>query len=98
MTKTLHNADSRGLTDHGWLVSNHSLSFADYHNPERMNFDLRRVINEGIVKPSMGFDTHPHDNMKIISIPLSGSLQHRNSMENRHIIRAGANYCALKSR
>ena len=89
MKNQLHIADSRGLADHGWLLSHHTFSFADYYEPERMNFGLLRVINDDIVKPSMGFPTHPHENMEIISIPLSGSLRHQDSMGNRHIITAG---------
>jgi len=89
MKTILHKADSRGRADHGWLVSRHTFSFANYHNPERMNFGLLRVINDDIVKPSMGFGTHPHENMEIVSIPLSGSLKHQDSMGNRHIITAG---------
>ena len=89
MKDCLHSADSRGLADHGWLISRHSFSFADYYNPQRMNFGLLRVINDDIVKPSMGFATHPHKDMEIISVPLSGELRHEDSMGNRHIIRAG---------
>lgn len=89
MTQILHKADSRGLADHGWLVSRHTFSFADYHNSERMNFGLLRVINDDIVKPAMGFGTHPHENMEIVSLPLSGALRHQDSMGNKHIITAG---------
>ena len=84
-----HQADSRGRTDHGWLLSRHAFSFADYHDPERVRFGLLRVINDDIVKPAMGFGTHPHENMEIVSIPLSGSLRHQDSMGNQHIITAG---------
>lgn len=84
-----HKADSRGLADHGWLFSRHTFSFANYYNPERMNFGLLRVINDDIVKPEMGFGTHPHENMEIVSIPLAGSLRHQDSMGNKHIITAG---------
>lgn len=89
MAPIIHKADSRGLADHGWLVSRHTFSFADYHNPERMQFGLLRVINDDIVNPSMGFGTHPHENMEIISIPLAGSLRHQDSMGNKHIITTG---------
>jgi redox-sensitive bicupin YhaK (pirin superfamily) len=89
MTKILHEANSRGLADHGWLVSRHTFSFANYHNPERMSFGRLRVINDDIVKPAMGFGTHPHENMEIISIPLSGSLRHQDSMGNKHLITVG---------
>ena len=89
MTAIIHRADSRGLADRGWLISRHTFSFSDYHNPQRMNFGLLRVINDDIVKPGKGFGTHPHDNMEIISIPLSGSLRHEDSMGNRHVVSAG---------
>jgi len=89
MNSILHKNVSRGLADHGWLISRHTFSFADYYNPERMNFGLLRVINDDIVKPSMGFGTHPHKNMEIISIPLTGSLRHQDSMGNTDVILAG---------
>jgi redox-sensitive bicupin YhaK (pirin superfamily) len=89
MKPVLHKADSRGLADHGWLLSKHTFSFANYYNPDRMNFGLLRVINDDIVKPEMGFGTHPHENMEIVSIPLAGSLRHQDSMGNKHIIIAG---------
>lgn len=89
MTLTLHTADSRGLADHGWLHSRHTFSFANYYDPERIRFGLLRVINDDIVQPSMGFGTHPHENMEIVSIPLAGSLRHQDSMGNQHIITAG---------
>lgn len=89
MNHILHKVDSRGLADHGWLVSRHTFSFANYHNSERMNFGLLRVINDDIVKPEMGFGTHPHENMEIVSIPFAGSLWHQDSMGNKHIITAG---------
>jgi redox-sensitive bicupin YhaK (pirin superfamily) len=89
MNGVLHKSETRGLADHGWLLSRHTFSFANYHNPERMNFGLLRVVNDDIVKPSMGFDTHPHKNMEIISIPLAGSLRHQDSMGNTYIIESG---------
>jgi redox-sensitive bicupin YhaK (pirin superfamily) len=89
MKNQLHIADSRGLADHGWLFSHHTFSFADYYAPQRMNFGLLRVLNDDIVKPSMGFPTHPHENMEIVSIPLSGSLRHQDSMGNKHVITSG---------
>jgi redox-sensitive bicupin YhaK (pirin superfamily) len=89
MKNQLHIADSRGLADHGWLFSRHTFSFADYYAPQRMNFGLLRVLNDDIVKPSMGFPTHPHENMEIVSIPLSGSLRHQDSMGNKHVITSG---------
>lgn len=89
MKKTLHKADTRGVAEHGWLKSRHTFSFADYHNPERMQFGLLRVINDDVVQPSMGFGTHPHENMEIISIPLTGELRHEDSMGNVQKIKAG---------
>jgi len=89
MPYILHKADTRGLADHGWLLSRHSFSFANYHNPERIGFGLLRVINDDIVKPARGFATHPHENMEIISIPLTGSLRHQDSIGNQHVICAG---------
>ena len=89
MKTVKHTADSRGKADHGWLKSHHSFSFAGYYNPERMNFGALRVLNDDIVKPKMGFGTHPHQNMEIISIPLKGALSHKDSMENKRSIEVG---------
>lgn len=89
MKKILHKADTRGLANHGWLNSRHTFSFGNYYDPERMGFGALRVINDDVVQPSKGFGTHPHDNMEIISIPLSGSLRHHDSMENSHVITQG---------
>ena len=89
MKKTLHKADTRGVAEHGWLSSRHTFSFAEYHDPERMRFGLLRVLNDDVVQPSMGFGTHPHENMEIISIPLVGELRHQDSMGNTQIITAG---------
>ncbi len=89
MTTEVHKANSRGCAEHGWLSSRHSFSFADYYNPGRMGFGVLKVINDDVVQPGMGFALHPHRNMEIISIPLSGALRHRDNMGNHHIIRAG---------
>lgn len=89
MNKVIHRAEARGKADHGWLNSNHTFSFANYHNPERMNFGLLRVLNDDIVQEGMGFGTHPHDNMEIISIPLEGDLEHKDSMGNVTVIKEG---------
>ncbi|ADU65124.1 Pirin domain protein [Desulfurispirillum indicum S5] len=86
---TIHRAETRGTADHGWLLSRHTFSFADYHDPERMGFGLLRVINDDIVAPGKGFDTHPHRNMEIISIPLQGALRHADSMGHNTVIPAG---------
>lgn len=85
----LHKSSSRGLADHGWLKSHHTFSFANYYNPERMHFGVLRVLNDDTVAAGMGFGTHPHDNMEIISIPLEGDLEHKDSMGNTTVIRKG---------
>lgn len=84
-----HSSESRGLADHGWLKSRHTFSFAGYYNPDRLNFGALRVLNDDIVAPGMGFGTHPHDNMEIISIPISGSLAHKDSTGNEREIKTG---------
>jgi len=84
MNLRLFPADQRG-----WLESYHSFSFASYYNPECMHFGALRVLNDDWVAPGMGFGTHPHDNMEIISIPLSGDLEHQDSMGNRSVIKEG---------
>ena len=89
MAEILHKAATRGTADHGWLLSRHTFSFADYYNPERMGFGALRVINDDIVKPGHGFPQHPHKNMEIISIPLQGALTHEDSMGNRHVLEVG---------
>jgi redox-sensitive bicupin YhaK (pirin superfamily) len=85
----LHKADTRGDANHGWLHSRHTFSFADYYDPERVNFGMLRVLNDDIVEAGMGFGTHPHDNMEIISIPLEGDLEHKDSMGNISAINHG---------
>ena len=85
----LHKADTRGDANHGWLHSKHTFSFANYYNPERMHFGVLRVLNDDTVEGGMGFGTHPHDNMEIISIPLEGDLEHKDSMNNVAVIRNG---------
>lgn len=90
MSKTvLHKAESRGDADHGWLHSRHTFSFADYYDPDRVHFGALRVLNDDIVEAGMGFGTHPHSNMEIISIPLEGDLEHKDSMGNVSVIRKG---------
>lgn len=89
MKKIIHKADSRGFANHGWLKSYHTFSFASYQNPERMNFGMLRVLNDDVVQPKMGFGTHPHKNMEIISIPISGALSHKDSMNNQRSIEVG---------
>lgn len=89
MKSVLHKADTRGNANHGWLHSRHTFSFAGYHDPQRMNFGVLRVLNDDQVAPGMGFGTHPHQNMEIISIPLEGDLEHKDSMGNTEVIRQG---------
>lgn len=85
----IHRANSRGMANHGWLQANFSFSFANYYNPERMHFGVLRVLNDDIIAPGRGFRTHPHDNMEIITIPLEGSLEHKDSMGNTTVIKSG---------
>ena len=89
MKKIIHKAASRGYADHGWLKSYHTFSFASYQNSERMNFGMLRVLNDDVVQPEMGFGTHPHRNMEIISIPISGALSHKDSIGNKRSIEVG---------
>jgi quercetin 2,3-dioxygenase len=85
----LHKAETRGDANHGWLHSKHTFSFGNYYNPERMHFGVLRVLNDDTVAGGEGFGTHPHDNMEIISIPLEGDLQHKDSMGNVAVIKNG---------
>ncbi|GGB80004.1 hypothetical protein GCM10007424_20190 [Flavobacterium suaedae] len=85
----LHRAETRGHANHGWLDSHHTFSFANYHNPDRMHFGVLRVLNDDEVAAGMGFGTHPHSNMEIISIPLEGDLEHKDSMGNTAVIKKG---------
>lgn len=89
MKTVLHKANTRGHANHGWLDSHHTFSFANYYNPERVHFGVLRVLNDDRVAPGRGFGTHPHDNMEIISIPLEGDLEHKDSMGNVAVIRKG---------
>lgn len=89
MNTVLHKADTRGHADHGWLKSHHTFSFANYYNPERVHFGALRVLNDDTVAGGRGFNTHPHDNMEIISIPLAGDLEHKDSMGTVSVIREG---------
>ena len=89
MKKIIHKAASRGYADHGWLRSYHTFSFASYQNSERMNFGMLRVLNDDVVQPEMGFGTHPHRNMEIISIPISGALSHTDNIGNKRSIEVG---------
>jgi redox-sensitive bicupin YhaK (pirin superfamily) len=87
MKTVLHKANSRGHNSFGWLNSYHSFSFGHYYDPERIHFGALRVLNDDTVAPGMGFGKHPHDNMEIVSIPLSGDLHHQDSTGRNEIIR-----------
>lgn len=110
MEKVIHLAHTRGYADLGWLKTHHTFSFADYHNPERVRFGLLRVLNDDWIDPGKGFDFHPHENMEIITIPLIGSIRHKDSLGNEFVIKNGevqrmsagtgiihSEYCASKS-
>ena len=89
MNTVLHKSETRGSADHGWLKAKHTFSFANYRNPERMNFGVLRVLNDDIIQGGKGFQSHPHDNMEIITIPLAGSIYHKDNMGNEGEISSG---------
>ena len=89
MNKVYHSAETRGHANHGWLNANHSFSFASYYDPNRMNFGALRVLNDDTISPGKGFGKHPHDNMEIITIPLKGDLEHKDSLGNIGAINEG---------
>lgn len=89
MKTVLHKANTRGIINHGWLQAKHTFSFGSYHNPKRMQFGALRVLNDDTVAPGMGFGTHPHRDMEIISIPLEGDLEHKDNMGNTAVIKSG---------
>jgi quercetin 2,3-dioxygenase len=89
MKKSIYKSATRGQADYGWLKPHYSFSFANYYNPERVHFGMLRVVNDDWIGPGGGFDTHPHDNMEIVTIPLTGALEHRDSMGSGSVIRHG---------
>lgn len=89
MNYIIHRSEERGKANYGWLDTKYSFSFARYYDPDKMGFGLLRVLNDDIVFPDSGFGTHPHDNMEIITIILDGQLQHKDSMGNGSVIKAG---------
>lgn len=87
MKNIIHKSETRGNVNHGWLNAKHSFSFGQWYNPERVHFGLLRVLNDDIVKAGFGFGKHPHDNMEIITIPLSGALEHKDSTGGYGVIK-----------
>lgn len=89
MKKILHPASTRGTADYGWLKANYSFSFANYFDPNRLQFGLLRVLNDDTIAPAMGFGKHPHQNMEIVTIPQSGGVRHKDSMGNEGVVSSG---------
>jgi len=89
MNTVLHKANTRGSADHGWLKVNHTFSFANYQNPDRMHFGVLRVLNDDTISGGKGFNPHPHENMEIITIPLEGNIEHKDNMGNSSVIKNG---------
>ena len=87
--KRIRRSADRGFADHGWLKSYHTFSFADYRDPEHVHFRHLRVMNEDWVLPGQGFGEHPHHDMEIITYVLAGQVEHRDSMGNGEVLRAG---------
>jgi redox-sensitive bicupin YhaK (pirin superfamily) len=84
---TIHKADSRGKADYGWLKTRYSFSFANYYDPSRVRFGALRVLNDDWIAGGGGFDTHPHDNMEIVTIMLEGELRHKDSMGHTMVLK-----------
>ncbi|MDO8565800.1 MAG: pirin family protein [Candidatus Moranbacteria bacterium] len=89
MQTVLHRANERGYAKHGWLTTHHSFSFANYYNPEMMGFGALRVLNDDTIAAGQGFGRHSHQDMEIITIPLSGALAHEDSLGNKAVIQTG---------
>lgn len=89
MKKTIIKAETRGHANHGWLDAHHTFSFAGYHDPSRVHFGMLRVLNDDTIAAGRGFGAHPHDNMEIVTIPLSGAIQHSDNTGNASVIRSG---------
>jgi len=86
MKTVIHKAENRGTVNLGWLHAKHSFSFGHYFNPDKIQFGALRVLNDDVVQPKMGFSTHPHDNMEIVTIPLQGALTHKDSIGHKQSI------------
>ncbi|PVW14719.1 pirin family protein [Marixanthomonas spongiae] len=89
MKTILHPAESRGTANFGWLQARYSFSFANYYNPDRLQFGKLRVLNDDQIDPAMGFGKHPHKNTEIVTIPHSGALKHQDSTGSSGIIKSG---------
>jgi hypothetical protein len=89
MKTVIHRAETRGKVSFGWLEARHSFSFGHYFNPERIHFGALRVLNDDIIQGGTGFGTHPHANMEIVTIPLSGALEHKDSTGNSGVLYEG---------
>lgn len=89
MKSLLYTSDSRGKADYDWLKTNYSFSFAEYYDESRMGFGALRVLNDDSIAGGKGFGAHPHNNMEIITIPLSGGLEHKDNMGNIAVSKPG---------
>ena len=89
MESVFHKASQRGHSDHGWLKAAHSFSFANYFDSEKNNFGKLRVLNDDTIAPSKGFELHPHNDMEIVTIPISGTLLHTDNLGVEKIITTG---------
>jgi hypothetical protein len=89
MTTQIYKSSERGKANYGWLKANYSFSFSNYFDPKKIQFGMLRVLNDDTIGAGMGFGTHPHNNMEIITIPLEGGLKHRDSMGNEAVVRFG---------
>ncbi len=89
MKKVLYPSETRGKAEMAWLKARYSFSFANFYDPERLQFGMLRVLNDDVIGSGMGFGGHPHDNMEIITIPQLGSLKHKDSLGNEGIITTG---------
>lgn len=89
MKKIVHRSGERGSGEHGWLNTRYSFSFADWHEPTRMGFGALRVINDDTIAPNSGFGMHHHQDMEIITLVMTGTVTHQDSMGNTGVVPAG---------